>query len=72
MKRQVYYLYIKETGMKDFKGFNLEYGIYNDGYPSAIPYTKENIRKLKQFAAQNFNIEGVQLRDIDNHIVFNY
>ena len=72
MKTKYYYLYVKETGMQDFKGFNLEFGIYNDGYPSAIAYTKENIRKLKQFAAQNFDIEGVQLRDAEGHIVWNY
>ena len=56
--------------MNEFKGFNAAFGIFTNSRPSMFENTNEVRKFLQKEASQNFDVEAMQLRDVNNNVVF--
>ena len=63
-------MYVKFNDMNEFKGFNATFGITTNSRPSMFENTKEVRKFLQKEASQTFDIDAMQLRDVNNNVVF--
>ena len=63
-------LYAKFNGQKQFKPLDINEGIQVNNLIHATIVPAENLEKLKQLVKLNSNVCHMQVRDLNNNIVF--